>query len=331
MRRIRIVLLICVFAVPVHASPPSPTPPEAGHKPESHSEQHEQGAVTDQRGTENAPVFIKVIPPLALEPYSVKENDKHHDYTSPEWWLVYITATLVAVTFGLMIYTAFLWRSTQALAVDAKLTAARQAAEMQESLRIARESSAIARDSADAAVVASMPVLSPLIVGGALHPFRSAADKFYPTDQPITFESTVQFIFENFGKTPGMIREVRGGLFLCEMDQFPEVDFGQLPVIDYQPIVAGDSRGEKAMLAVAEYAKTITLTQTEFTELLVSEDNRHRRFAFIGRVVYDDFFENRHTRRFCIKTRRMDNGLFQIIRGGRAYNHVDRQKTPENE
>ena len=85
------------------------------------------------------------------------------------------------------------------------------------------------------------------------------------------------------------------------------------------------------MLAVAEYAKTITLTQTEFTELLASADNRYRRFAFIGRVVYDDFFENRHTRRFCIKTRQMDNGLFQIIRGGRAYNHVDRQKTPENE
>jgi hypothetical protein len=90
-------------------------------------------------------------------------------------------------------------------------------------------------------------------------------------------------------------------------------------------------RGEKALMGVAEYVKMISLVPIEYTELLASADHKYRRFAFIGRVIYDDFFGNRHTRRFCVKTRLMDKGLFQLIRGGRAYNHVDRQKIPEDE
>ena len=53
-----------------------------------------------------------------------------------------------------------------------------------------------------------------------------------PANQEIVpFEAYVQFVFENFGKTPGIIREVRADLFICEMDVFPVVDFEQLPEI----------------------------------------------------------------------------------------------------
>ena len=98
----------------------------------------------------------------------------------------------------------------------------------------------------------------------------------------MTFNSSVQFVFENFGKTPGMIREVRGDLFLCAMDQFPVVDFGQLPPINYQPIIAGDSRGEKALMGVAECIKMVTLTQKELTELLASGHNKYCRSCLSG-------------------------------------------------
>ena len=254
---INIVLLICLLAGPALSNPPAPAPSKASDQPETNPKKHKKTTTTDQRGTESSPVYIKVVPSLSVEPQTPKETDEHRDDKSSEWWLVYITGTLVAATIGLMIYTGKLWGATKAMAEDAKQTATRQAAEMKESLRIAEEA-------ANASVVTAMPVLSPLIVGGTLHPSRSTAEILYPTDQPITFESKVHFIFENFGKTPGMIREVRGELFLCEMDQFPQIDFGQLPIINYLPIVAGDSRGDKAMLAVGEYEKTITLTQTEF-------------------------------------------------------------------
>jgi hypothetical protein len=61
------------------------------------------------------------------------------------------------------------------------------------------------------------------------------------------------------------------------MDQFPVVDFGQLPPINYQPIIAGDSRGEKALMGVAECIKMVTLTQKELTELLASGHNKYCR------------------------------------------------------
>jgi hypothetical protein len=281
---------------------------------------HKKTTATDKRGTENSPLIIKVLPSNDAESAAKDDREEKAAKRKTDEDLAKFTGQLAEYTNNLASYTkilvgigivqififigqlfAFLWQGRQL------------------------------KRSVDSAENTSMPFLSPLIVGGILHPFRSEADHFYPHDQPVSFPSSVHFVFENFGKTPGMIQEVRGDLFLCEMDQFPAVDFGQLPLIDYQPIVAGDSRGEQSIMAVGEYTKSITLTQTEFTELLAPADNRYRRFAFIGRVVYDDFFDNRHFRRFCVKTRRMDNGLFQIIRGGRAYNHVDRQKTPENE
>ena len=187
-----------------------------------------------------------------------------------------------------------------------------------------------AKQSSDAAIVASMPVLSPFIVGGELHPFPTAAEKLYPPSER-TFDSSVHFVFENFGKTPGMIREVRADLFLCEMDQFPTVDFAKLPLIDYKPIIAGDSRGQNALMGVAECIKRVTLSATEFNELLGPAEGKYRRFALIGLVIYDDFFGNRHIRRFCTKMRLMDNGLFQLVRGGKTYNNVERQEIPKDD
>ena len=331
MWRISIVLLICLFAGSAYSNPPAPNTPNAEQKNQVDTKDKQQPTNPDQRGTETSPLFIKVIPPLAVEQDSTKEHENSRSYTSSEWWLVYITGALVLATVGLMVYTARLWGATKSLAEDAEKTADRQATEMETSLRIARESADAATKAAEATIVSSMPILSPLIVGGTLHPFKSDAEVLYASVEPKMFESSVHFVFENFGKTPGMIREVRADLFLCEMDQFPIVDFAQLPIIDYQPIIAGDSRGQNAVMGVAELAKTMTISQAEFTELLASADNRYRRFAFIGRVVYDDFFETRHTRKFCVKLRLMDRGLFQLVRGGKAYNHVERQEIPKDE
>jgi hypothetical protein len=122
----------------------------------------------DLRGTETSPFLIKVLPPVTIEHHSTEQHSTEPaeapaNYMSPEWWLVYITGLLAVITGALATYTWKLWRATKTLAEDAKQTAERQAREMTMSLQIAQES-------ADASVAASMPVLSPLIVGGNLHP-----------------------------------------------------------------------------------------------------------------------------------------------------------------
>lgn len=149
MWRISLVLLFSLVVVPAYSNPP--TPPKAGHQPEIGTTQHDETAAKDQRGSETSPLFIKVIPPLAVEPGPAKEAENGHDNSSAEWWLVYITGALVLATCGLIIYTARLWGATKSLAEDAEKTAARQAREMQASLLIAQESADAAKKSAEAA------------------------------------------------------------------------------------------------------------------------------------------------------------------------------------
>ncbi len=239
---------------------------------------------------------------LASEFDLKNRNEQTRMYEEPSKWL----DPLTWFTLVLAVANVFLWLTTKDLATEAKVT------------------SGFTKQSADAAIVSSMPVLSPLITGlQRLHPLSPVT---------ATFTAYTPFVFENFGKTPGLIREVRANLFLCKMDEFPPFDLGKLQPIGYEPIVAGDSRGQNALMAVAECQRQFTLTQIEFNELLNEATEKYRRFALIGQVIYDDFFGMRHTRRFCVKMRRMgSDGIFQLVRGGPAYNRVDRQQIPKND
>ena len=285
-------------------------------EPRTKPQNSKQSVTADERSTDAA--HVDVLPSKNAD--AKYQHDREEKNLFYDKLIGYATIALATFTFFLFIYTARLWRATVHLGEEAKRTSDRQATEMANSITIAK-------DAAEAAVVASMPVLSPLIIGGTLHPL-SADD-----DQPVTFDAYVQFVFENFGKTPGIIRELRADLFLNEMDEFPDVEFEKLPPITYEPLVAGESRGEAALMGVAECKKRITLTPTELRELLAeAATGKYRRFALIGQVIYDDFFEERHTRRFCVKMRRMgESALFQLVRGGRAYNHVERKKIPKND
>lgn len=294
-------------------SPKKNTKPEKAHSPKSSN-----AGQDEKHGTNERPFVIETVQSPNSASHTEKNSQNSNAHPPDDKTVERVSTAFNALAAVVVaIFTACLWWTAKKQ-WEATLMAA-----------------TAAKESADVAVASSMPILSPLVVGGNLHPFSSVADQLYSSSatEPVTFESSVHVIFENFGKTPGIIRELRGDLFLCEMDEFPLIDFGQLPLINYQPIIAGDSRGEKALMGVAECVKRFTLTQAEFGELLASGDGKYRRFALIGRVVYDDFFENRHTRRFCVKLRLMDEPvrLFQLVRGGKTYNHVERQQIPNDD
>jgi hypothetical protein len=105
------------------SQPPSPTPPETVQQPNPNAEKHQQSP--------------KVSPAISDQPQPTNHADKKKDYTSPEWWMVYITGVLVLVTACLAWYTAGLFGVTKRLADDAQQTSNRQAGEMRESLNIA--------------------------------------------------------------------------------------------------------------------------------------------------------------------------------------------------
>jgi len=48
------------------------------------------------------------------------------DYSSHEWWLVYLTAALALITLGLAVYTAFLWSATKKMVAGAENSSKKQ-------------------------------------------------------------------------------------------------------------------------------------------------------------------------------------------------------------
>ena len=181
MWRIGLVLLICLVAGRVYSNPPLPAPPKAEQKNQTYTKENQQPTSTDKRGTENSPLFIKVVPPLSVQPSSAEHAQQRNEYTSSEWWLVWVTLCLAGITAILARYTAKLWGATKSLAEDAKQVAERQAGEMQKSLRIAQESADAAKKMAvtmDDTAKRQLRAYLSVMVGTALYQDRAQGRKF---------------------------------------------------------------------------------------------------------------------------------------------------------
>ena len=207
--RIALVLLFLLYGVGVFANsqPPTPTPSKTINKHEKHSDQNQNNPSAEyQIGTETAPFVVKIQSPVAYHPEANKPEEKHNDYTSPEWGLVYLTFFLVLVTFGLTIYTARLWKATKDLAKDAKDTADRQAAEMQESLSISKDAVSATKESVDLARKEFNATHRPQII---IHTFER---KYY--EDSALFG--VIFTYVNIGTAPASIVEIGHNIFYSD-------------------------------------------------------------------------------------------------------------------
>src|ERR1051325_8247618 len=120
MWRISLLLLSCLIAEHTYSNPPPIGPPKAEEKKQANTKDKEQSATKDQRGTENSPLFIRVVPSLSVEDAPTDHAKQSNDYTSPEWWIVWVTLILSVITAILAGYTAKLWGATKSLAEDAK-------------------------------------------------------------------------------------------------------------------------------------------------------------------------------------------------------------------
>lgn len=223
-------------------------------------------------------------------------------------------------TLVLAVANILLWLTTKNLVTEAKTASG-----------IARDAANAARDYADAAVKSVMPVLFPYVTDMTkLHPLTAS-------DSSVTHDANIFIAFDNYGKTPGTIRRVCAALFLTEIDQLPEVNFEKLPTHEYQTMVPGETRGKDVVTGALDLKQTITFSSLELSELISKAEGKFRRFVLIGEVVYDDFFGNRHTSRFCVKLRLWLTSMptavhmFQVAKGGPKYNRVTTEKIPKND
>jgi len=280
-----VILLLCGVGAYAESQPPPPTTTKTIENHKSNAKQNQKNPRAEhQIGTDTLPFVVKVQSPVTDHPETNKSEEKHNNYKSSEWWLVYLTAALVFVTFGLTIYTARLWRATKVLAKDAKDTADRQTTEMQESLRIAEINARATEKAAEAA--------------------KKSADAIPATERAFIFV-TVEFKggnmstledghhcgtfvakITNYGKTPALLSK----LYFEQVVQadFP-AKFTETPDTNFPP---GCAIGVGSQELVSCSFK---INPADFTKI---ESNEIKWFCY-GRVEYTDVFSNLHKTGFC--------------------------------
>ena len=196
MWQISIVFLICLFAGPTYSNPPSPAPPESKQQEQAKTGERNQRASKEERGSHTSPLIVEVLPPKGADETAKQQHEYEYAKSFYDRLIAWATVALAIVTIGLAVFTALLWLATYRLAQDAKQTATRQAGEMQETLRIARESAKASRDAADIAHAA-------MVAGERAFVFATGLAQFFA---PIP--GTSQYIWrfrpnwQNSGDTP---------------------------------------------------------------------------------------------------------------------------------
>jgi hypothetical protein len=213
---IAILLLLCGVGVCAESKPPSPSAADSGAQPKDQPGNTQSKSDSNKPTPKNYPSIIEISKAPIIQVETTDKTEKRHDYSSSEWWLVYLTFALAFVTLGLAIYTAKLYRATVGLGSEAKSTSDRQAAEMEKSLAIAKEAADAAQKSADVAE-------KTLTLGERPYVFAFNVSKFCISEDLIP---AITYEVANFGKTPAIIERVQAALENIEsnLDTPIEVD-----------------------------------------------------------------------------------------------------------
>jgi len=282
-------LLLCGVGICAESQPPPPTPSKTIKNHERYSSQKNHNTqIANQLGST-----------ITDHPKTNENEERHKDYSSSEWWLVYLTFALVVVTLGLAIYTAKLYRATVGLGKDAKSTSDRQAAEMEKSLTIAKEAAEATQKAAEAAELNARAA-----IGIELPIIRTIATDLLSTDTLITGEgpysggvddgpptkySAVGYIrFENHGRTPAFPEKISVGWMVAE--KLPEnPTYLKTSNLNHAAVIKPDGN----FAADTHYG--IELTDEE----LQATKEARAWLWFYGCLYYNDFLHTKRTARFC--------------------------------
>ena len=138
-------LVVAGVAYAAPSDPPAPTKAKAAGQPQTNAPAEQARPEPDNRATTAQPAVVELRKTPVIQVEATDKTIKHNEYSSHEWWLVYLTAALAATTIGLAVYTAKLYRATVKLGEDAGKTSERQAKETVNAI-------AASQQAADAAV-----------------------------------------------------------------------------------------------------------------------------------------------------------------------------------
>jgi hypothetical protein len=202
-----------------------------------------------------------------------------------------ITDSLLALfTFGLCIATGFLWRATLKLWKAGE----KQIAIAQKSADAAKESADAAKKSSDAAIAAEQArffvVIDSHIIGDVVNAVISNADPIMSIVGPETPPS-ILYRFRNYGKTPGIIKEISMGMIIST-DPVDPVYSVTIRSFREHMIAAGDSTEADRFTS----KHLLDISQASAIKKMEA------RLWYFGRIDFDDVFGAPHTHRFYFRT-----------------------------
>ena len=79
------------------SKPPSPSPTEASQNPENPTKPTDKPTSKEERGTENLPIFIKILPTSEAQTKPDETANNQQDDSPSDWWLVVPTISIAVI------------------------------------------------------------------------------------------------------------------------------------------------------------------------------------------------------------------------------------------
>jgi hypothetical protein len=208
-------------------------------------------------------------------------------------WLTIFTSILAFATVGLGLATVGLYFAGKRQLALAEQTASRHGVEIQDQIDIAKISARAADESAKAAIAAERARFFIVIKKHNLDDILKSVGRYpnSPTMPLSPYEPSIEYVFKNYGKTPGIISEVSHGLAVHPGPPDPVYTVsGHLFV---ENMIAA---GEETELQKFDGP---VLFHTVADGLPILTGQKH--FWFYGRFDYEDVFGNPQVHRFLMR------------------------------
>lgn len=105
-------LLFAMLLIGSQGNPPIPSSTVKGKPPQQPTAESQKNANANERGSEESPVIVKVLPPTETKQEAADRKAKEEEQSSANWWMVRLTGLLFVVGLG---QTFVFWKQAQRL------------------------------------------------------------------------------------------------------------------------------------------------------------------------------------------------------------------------
>jgi hypothetical protein len=276
-----------------------------GQSKQNPSKASQQKTTQQERGTEDSPVVVKVIPTEK----SKSDLDAEKAKQESDRQLVKLTADLANYTMFLFFATAALFLATIGLVV----VGFRQVRDAKRSINAAEDSTRIAER---ALTELERPFVAIEIIDSGFKSESVSEEEYY-----VTLEENLTFKYVNHGRSPATIIETSDKFDICTPHNLPDpIDPNALGNQVPFGVIVG-ANGGASPLSTREQSRGID--KQEFMRVTSGDDN----LVFIGYVRFRDIFNRTHVTGFCLRLSRSDARFY--FAGDHRYNYtyVETQRT----